>query len=697
MRQPLVALSLLVLAGASHAATLTWPSASAPCNAGLQACIDGATTGDVVELATTAPIALDDGTILTLGKSVTLRNAVGFSPRMADMTYIVIGNAGATGTTRIVVEGIHLPRGRVLATQSVDQRLEVTVRRMRIDNPVNESAAVAFRQNVANGSAAFVGRIEDNDILAEGIVFSGVIYAPNAVEVGGLATNPGPLDVDVAYNRVRAINTGQKSIMSLHARGLTGRTRFHANRIEGRDFNAGIAISSSTGADYQVALANNVIAGQNGNVGMSGGISVYASEGTLRADLTNNTVIHGRTGIRIGARTDLGGMVYGALVNNLVAFHHRSGIVVEEALETRPAGAKGGLPPVFNFNNLVYGNAYEDFTPDESTLTSHPRLQYASFRLREDSPARNAGHPNAVPVLAVQGFPAVDADGLRRVKDAAIDIGAHEVGARSALHVATSANTSSSITTLNWDAINGYADAHFVVTHNWNPPGPSGTYNNSHFGLLRDGGSQRWEIYNQGAVAMPLGVAFNLFLPDAGSGVGHLTNAGNTTAGQTLLSSPELDASSNLLVHARHHWNGYGSAGVALNHPFFVGHFDDAWRLVIPSPATMPLGAGFMLTMQQRSPNAFLHRAASGNISGNWTTIDHPGLNGVRCAQLSVTPSLLVTNPNPIGVWYTGTHHAIYNENGISMPVDANFFVSFDPAQVESCSRAELFGDGFEA
>ena len=703
MRRSVLILSLLSFAAGSHAAIWQWPGTGAPCNSHLQACIDGVAAGDTIELATATPISPDDGLHFRIEKSLTLRNAIGVSPQLAPYVSLQATNTGATGPVRIVIEGIHLPNGRVIALQTVDQPLEFVARRLRIENPVNQNSAITLSRTVVGATAPVRGLIEDNDILTEGRQVFGTIYGAQAVSLSG-GLDPGPLEIDVAYNRVRAFDTGQVSIMELITPGDTGWARFHANRIEGRNFNTGIDVyaGSHAGTAFPVIIANNAITGQNGNVGSPAGIAVHASEGHLRADITNNTVIRGRNGILISARTDLGGLVQGVVVNNLVAYNRNRGIGIESELEASapvPAGeaAPRGGSGIFNANNLVHGNGFDEFTPGSGTLTANPRLEYASFRLRPDSPARNSGHANAPLVLASQGIPMLDVDGLRRVKDAAVDIGAHEAGARSHLHVAGTANISGNQTLLEWDAINANPGAHFIATPNWNPAGGGGVYNNHYTGLYitGSGSALRWRIYNESLAAMPDGAAFNLFLPDAGSGSGHLTSAANITGTYTVLSNPELDASASLLVHARHHWNGYGSPNMYFDRPFFVGHFDEAW-LLMAGNGTMPAGVGFTLTMQERSPNAFFHTSRNGNRAGNWSAIDHPQLNGKPCAQLSVTPALLANNPHPIGVWYTGTHHAIYNQDMATMPEHANFHVSFDPAQLEACSRSQLFADGFE-
>src|SRR5262245_42912511 len=80
----------------------------APCNTTAQACIDGAAPGDVVELATTDPIA----ETLQVTKSLTLRPATGFTPVIADLNAIRLLNPAHAANT-IVVESLRLTRGFV--------------------------------------------------------------------------------------------------------------------------------------------------------------------------------------------------------------------------------------------------------------------------------------------------------------------------------------------------------------------------------------------------------------------------------------------------------------------------------------------------------------------------------------------------------------------------------------------------------
>jgi hypothetical protein len=105
------------------------------------------------------------------------------------------------------------------------------------------------------------------------------------------------------------------------------------------------------------------------------------------------------------------------------------------------------------------------------------------------------------------------------------------------------------------------------------------------------------------------------------------------------------------------------------------------------------------------SDNA-IHTATAGNSTFDWTTIDHPLMNGNTGALLFVTPNWNppggvggTYNNHAIGVWYTGSNWAIFNEDGAGIPVNAAFNVmlltqcnlSCVPC---ACHRVDFNGDG---
>jgi hypothetical protein len=76
----------------------------------LQDCINGASAGDIVRVATNTPIAQH----LTIDKSLTLRAATGFTPVMDTGRFVTITNPNPRANS-VVFEGFTISRGQVRA------------------------------------------------------------------------------------------------------------------------------------------------------------------------------------------------------------------------------------------------------------------------------------------------------------------------------------------------------------------------------------------------------------------------------------------------------------------------------------------------------------------------------------------------------------------------------------------------------
>jgi hypothetical protein len=94
----------------------------------------------------------------------------------------------------------------------------------------------------------------------------------------------------------------------------------------------------------------------------------------------------------------------------------------------------------------------------------------------------------------------------------------------------------------------------------------------------------------------------------------------------------------------------------------------------------MPHDAAFNVQVLEPGPNAFVHQATSANIEGSWTVIDHP-LASDPNALVFVMPNWsppdgsMRYNFHPIGVWYTGSNWAIFNQDLAPMREGAAFNV----------------------
>lgn len=112
------------------------------------------------------------------------------------------------------------------------------------------------------------------------------------------------------------------------------------------------------------------------------------------------------------ARTDLGAVLSGVLANNLVVGHRRFGITVDTEIQSTFA----------NERNLSFRNLQDFFVPGPGTLFVNPLFLTANdFRLRSNSPARDAGSNARVPADIT-----LDLGRLPRIQGAAVAMGAYE-------------------------------------------------------------------------------------------------------------------------------------------------------------------------------------------------------------------------------------------------------------------------------
>ena len=80
-------------------------------------------------------------------------------------------------------------------------------------------------------------------------------------------------------------------------------------------------------------------------------------------------------------------------------------------------------------------------------------------------------------------------------------------------HTATAANTINNHTYFDHPSLNGSPLALAYVSHNWNPDGGSGVYNDQELGVWYSNSRRQWSVFNQDTGApMPVGAAFNVLV-----------------------------------------------------------------------------------------------------------------------------------------------------------------------------------------
>jgi hypothetical protein len=665
-RRVLTVTALLTLPSLAGAATLTWPGA-APCNASLQACIDAAAPGDVVQIDTDAPIASQ----VNIQKPLGLRAAPGRRPVIAGDIRLEVPDSAPPGEVVINVDGLDIHGGTITAIHFASRSARIRLRGNTIRSGrlgIGEAGVPAV-EVLAGSSSALVLEVVGNLIDPRSPVPAGPGNPGLRIDGAG----SGYLTAHLAFNRIPMRNAPSFAAVDVSRPAGSSELYVSHNRIEGSGFRHGFLLRSGTEGPLSTTqfmrFMNNVVVGQGGS-GEGAALSLVPNGGSLSSEVFTNTFTHGQRGLLATGLIDMLGFHY-----NLVAYNDEDVLV--------PAGGD-----VQYDTNLAHGNRIQRLAGTTGLVTGSPRLQMDGFRLRAGSAAIDAisGETGMTP------FAQTDIDGLPRLKGGFIDIGAHEWGARHLLHRAGPGNTVLHATDLS--QLQGEPAANPLLTQNWNPGDIGGIYNNQPVGVYYFEGV--WRVFNENIAPMPAGAAFNVFVPGSAT-PGHLSAPANTFDGASLIDREGLNGNPDAFVLATHHWNGHGSPGQYMDTRWGIAYLGGFWNL-IDLEAPFPYQRGFNLHVQSRSGSAFLHVSDASNTAVNWTTIDHPLLNGTPCALLQVTPRTDGSFPpsQQLGVWYTGERWAVFHQGSAAMPAGVQMHVLFDPAQVESCSRERIFADGVE-
>jgi hypothetical protein len=385
----LVPVALVALATPAWSATLTYPGA-APCNTTLQACITGAASGDVVEIATNAAIDED----LSINKSLTLRSAAGYTPTIgggATLRNLNYGGLGVSGSAEtLLIENLHFQR--------------VTVHGFIYQA---SGHSITIRDNV------FFLEIEHNNTPA--------IEIDTRVALTGV----------ISGNRITSIGQGIRLWAITSALQVVDYTveRNIVDTSLPTQSNAGIYVDFRGQGSYTMRAFSNVIDRIGGcNCGGNAGLSLIVLDTPqVVASFTNNTVNGTQTANGFEFRVDDPAAALTInLFNNIATFGGRSGFDF--------TNLGGGPITLLADRNDSYGNANpDDFAglPTGTVLSKNPQYVNAGagdLRLQPTSPLINSG-VDAPP----GGTSALDAGGAARIQGVAIDIGAYEQAIRIAV------------------------------------------------------------------------------------------------------------------------------------------------------------------------------------------------------------------------------------------------------------------------
>jgi uncharacterized protein YjdB len=224
-----------------------------------------------------------------------------------------------------------------------------------------------------------------------------------------------------------------------------------------------------------------------------------------------------------------------------------------------------------------------------------------------------------------------------------------------------------------------------IVTPNRTPGGAQAIDHNHTIGVSFQAGG--WSVLNQDLAAMPVGSAFNILAAGAVVGVRsfvHTATANNISQNWTVLDNALLNNQPNAIVFVTANYTPPGGPSVYNNHAIGVWYTGTRWAVFNQDQAAMPVGASFNIMVVAGSTSGYVHRSTAANIVSNYTLLDHPQLNGRADAKVTVTANFNpgggagVYNNHAIGVLYTGTRWAVFNQNLTAMPANAAFNIFID-------------------
>ncbi|MCR9183330.1 MAG: T9SS type A sorting domain-containing protein [Flavobacteriaceae bacterium] len=257
-------------------------------------------------------------------------------------------------------------------------------------------------------------------------------------------------------------------------------------------------------------------------------------------------------------------------------------------------------------------------------------------------------------------------------------------------HTADAGNISFSASFIDHPELNNNPSARIIAVHNWNPPGSVGVYNQSPTGVYYEAGSiNRWAVFNEDGSNMLEDTSYNIYIAnDAAITHLHSGDAIHPDPVYSIVNHPVLNGNPSAIAVMSTYWNPSGVWNNA-NYGFWyddVGGADE-WIIYNEGLNTIPADAGFFVATENPNVASMRHQATGSNISNNWTTIDHPLLNGDPNAIFVFSHNWGVSGQSSnvvldktLGAWYDGSNWAIYTEDISAMPENATFdLLIYDP------------------
>jgi hypothetical protein len=378
--------------------THTWPTDPEPCNdpSNLQACIDAAQAGDVVEIHTNGPILES----VTFSEALTLRAGSGFVPVFSGNQTISASTAASSADQTIAIQGLTLQSGSIHVVHAGTGTATIEI----LDDTIGSASDGGIMISGGSGSGPISFQILRDTLTLPDSSLGIVVDATSSPTASGA----------VSGNVFTMVGTAPLAAISVQNMDGTLSLDAIANRIESvsADFEAGIQILEDGAGTLVARVLDNLVEHQGG----PDEAAIQAGSGTggaLSIEIVNNTVAGGQNGIKVFSAPNA--HVVGTVANNVIAGFGGTGLTITST----PGGA------VADRNNLYFGNQTNTDDPSITLLDSvfaDPLYEGGDdYHLKLGSPAIDAGDDGSVPADL-----ATDLDGHPRIQGGHVDIGAYE-------------------------------------------------------------------------------------------------------------------------------------------------------------------------------------------------------------------------------------------------------------------------------
>lgn len=277
------------------------------------------------------------------------------------------------------------------------------------------------------------------------------------------------------------------------------------------------------------------------------------------------------------------------------------------------------------------------------------------------------------------------------------------------VHIANELNTSSYVTYLDHELLNGNPDAKIQILHNWNPPGGMQVINDHVTAVYYETSEDKWAIYNEDFVAITYGAAFNVMIvrEDATENFVHVASVDNISSNWTSLPSNANTSAVANLTFETHNWNTLGTGGVYNDYNTGVWYDGFVWAVFNESSADQINSASYNIMIPGVNMHSYTHFVTVENnlIIPAYTFLDHPQLNGhpeaIVLASHNWNPDggIGLYNDEAFGVYYDEDSQkwVLYNQSIVQIPIGSayNIVMGYPQPVNDDCMDATSIDDLF--